>query len=351
MGVIPEVSIKPFATKMITQPGMAGVVALVGAFDSDEKKLESFNNLAQAQEVFGSDDSVMGCASLKQIFRRDGGASSVICANITTKTGETKETEMTVEKLKSALSSIKGEKFDILFIAAELTEEGMNIVKDFLDESYDLQKPVGTILPLNRDTVAKEQTTAEIFKTGGLYGLIDQQFTVKNKQLSIVESAAYYCGVVAGLKVDQSMTMSELPEVTSITPEYGFSENEDGANLVSAGVSVARCMDRVNQKYVIVNSEQPSGLDLYIERTKDFLIRQIALEEYLGDKNTSNSLTAIRSAIETKKQLFLNTLKLLEDITYNVEKVSSNCVNVYLDTLKFAGVITKIDVYVTMEVE
>ena len=350
MGVIPEVAIKPATTKMVTQPGMAGTVAIVGAFDSDETKIMAFTTLAQAQAELGADDSFMGCASLKQLFRRDGGVASVLCANITTKTESTTETEMTVEKLRIALSSIKGEKFDMVFVAAELTDEGIHIVKDFIDESYDLQKPIGTILPLNRDTVAKKQETAKIFETGGLYGLIDQQFTVKDNELSLVESAAYYCGVVAGSKVDQSMTMSVLPDVTAISQEYSFDENDDGYNLVSAGISIARCIDRANHKYVIVNSEQPSGLDLYIERTKDFIIRQIALEEYLGDKSTSNSLTAIRSTIETKKQLFVTTLKLLEDISYNVEKVSSNCVEVYLDSLKFAGVITTINVYVTVEV-
>lgn len=352
MGVIPEVKIKPTTTRMVSQPGMAGTVAVIGAFDnvSTEEKVYSFNTLTAAQEEL---TTLEGYDIFDKLFRRDSGASSLLCVNITTNgTSDTKETEMTNEKLVSALNLLKGEKYDILFIAAELTDEGLTTVKEFLDDAYDLQKPVGVIAPLNRASDTLATASAKIFESGGLYGLITQKFTLTgNKILSLVESAAYYCGVVAGLKIDQSMTMSQLPDVINVSPEYGYSDNEEGYNLVTAGITVVRCMDRINNKYVVVNSELPSGLDLYIERTKDYVIRDICLEEFLGDKSTSNTITAIKSMIETKKQLFINTLSLLEDLNYNVEKESPKCVNVYLDSLVFAGVITTINIHVVVEVE
>jgi len=353
MGVIPEVSIKPTKTKIITQPGMAGSIAVIGAFDCEETSLQAFKTLREAQEKLGVDKTLMGCKILDKLFQRGKGASSIIAANITTGTGETKETEVTSEKLEKALNQLKGEKFDMIIVAAELDDAAVEMVIAFLDEAYDLQKPVGTILALKRTNAEAAKTTAAKFKEGSLYGLITQEFTLTNGvKLSLVESAAYYCGYIAGLKVDTSMTMAQLPEVINATPEYSFGENEDGTLLVGAGVTVLRCMDRINNKFVVVNSEQPSGLDLYIERTKDYVVRSMEFEEFLGDKNTSNTIASIKSHIETKKQYFVGNLNLLENIDYNVVKGEKpECVDVYLDSLLFAGVITKIDVYVVVEVE
>lgn len=358
MGVIPEVKIKPAETKIITQPGMAGSVAVVGAFPSTTPEIFALTGIRNAAEIIGTDTTYSGVSAINHIFRRDGGASSVIGVNITTTTGSgdnvTEETTLTVDKLTGALNSLKGEKFDILFVAATLDDSGLETVKDFLAEAYDVQKPVGVVLPLSRTSVdgvsASYKTAAEIFKPVSSYGLIDQQYIVDNTVLSIVDSAAHYCGLVAGKKVDESMTMKELPDVTGVIPEYEFSDSQDGNKLVGYGLTIVRCIDRVNKKFVVVNSEQPSGLDLSVERTKDFVIRQVELESQLGAK-TKLSVTAIRSALETKKQLFKDTLGIIEDLTYKVEKVSSNCVEVYLDSIVFAGILTKIDVYVTVEVE
>jgi len=352
MGVIPEVIIKPTETKIITQPGMAGTIAVIGAFDSEESNLQAFKGLREAQEKLGVDKDLMGCKILDKLFQKGRGASSILAANITTINGETKETELTTAKLTAALDKLKGEKYDMLFIAAELEDAAVTMVKTFIDEEYDLQKPVGTILALKRNTVEAAETTVAQFKTGGLYGAITQEFTLLNGiQLSLIESAAYYCGYIAGLRVDESMTMSQLPDVINVTPEYNFSETEDGNKLVAAGVTILRCIDRISNKFVVVNSEQPCGRDLYIERTKDFIIRGLELETFLGDKNFSNTLTSIKSWIETKKQGFINTLEGLLDINYEVEKESAKCVNVYLDSLVFAGIIEKIQVYVVVEVE
>jgi len=353
MGVIPEVSIKPTKTKIITQPGMAGSIAVIGAFDCEETKLQAFTSLRQAQEKLGVDKTLMGCKILDKLFQRGKGASSIIAANITTGTGDNKETEMTVAKLEAALNLLKGEKFDILFVAAELEDTAVEMVIAFLDESYDLQKPVGTVLALNRADVEAQKATAVKFQEGSLYGLINQEWTLPNGvKLNLVESAAFYCGYIAGLKVDTSMTMAQLPDVINATPEYSFGENEEGTQLVGAGITVLRCLDRINNKYVVVNSEQPCGRDLYIERSKDYIVRGMEFEEFLGDKNTANTRASIKSHIETKKQYFVGNLNLLEDINYNVlpgDKPS--CVDVYLDSLLFAGVITNIDVYVVVEVE
>ena len=48
--------------------------------------------------------------------------------------------------------------------------------------------------------------------------------------------------------------------------------------------------------------------------------------------------------------LCVDTLDLLEDINYDVVKKDANCVDIYIDSLTFAGLITEIDIYVKVEV-
>jgi len=356
MGVYPSVNIETTSHRNITQSvSRAGKVAVIGAFKSEVSTLQMFTNLRDAQTSLGdeTETSFMGCKCLPHLFRKDSGASAIIVANISTKTGETWNTSITSEKLASALSKLAGENYDILFVADELDDTGLTAVKTALDNAYTDKKPVGLIAPINRANKSAYLTTAQKFATGGTYGLIIQSVYLNDSAnaLSLTESSAYYCGLVAGLPLDSSMTMKQLPSVTGLGAEYTFGTGEDGLAYVNAGLTVFRTLDRVNKKYVVVNSEQPSGYDLYVERVKDFIIKNLNLEDYLGLQNRSTSLKAIEGRLETLKESYVNTLALLEDIQYEVEKASSNCVNVYIDSLKFAGIITRIDVFLTVEVE
>ena len=89
------------------------------------------------------------------LFRKEGGASSLLAVNITTKTGtgdnENINTELTTAKLESALKKIKGEDFHILFIADTVNDAGLTMINTFLEESSEIKRPNGLIIPLTRD--------------------------------------------------------------------------------------------------------------------------------------------------------------------------------------------------------
>lgn len=354
MGVQPGVEVHNVKVPMLTRPGMSGRIAIIGAFDTVETNPIDCSNLREAYLKLGEDRSYAGVSALDKLCNKYGGASSLLAVNITTKTGsgenEVISKDLTVEKLVAALAKIKGEKFDQLFIAAVLEDSALTIVETFLEETALIKKPYGFIAPTTRNTKALYETTVGIFGDQ-LNGLITQQFIVNGELLSLIDSAAYYAGLVAGMNVSQSFTMKRLQGVTGVTPEYTFEEGDLGAELVKMGVSVAKCTDRTNDYYVIVNSEQPNGLDLYINRTRDYVIKQFALEAFLGEKNKPVTITGIKSELERVRKECVDSADLLEDIQYEVEKVDAHCVNVYIDSLVFAGVITKIDVYVKVEVE
>ena len=343
----PKVRFIKQETPTNSRPGMAGKIAIIGAFDSTETDPILCGSINDAYTKLGTDTTYDGVKCIPQLFV---GASSLLAVNITTKSGQTVDKEITPQKVTTALSKIKGENFDILFIACELSDAIIPVITTFLEESFTIKCPAGYIGAISRGTPSAYATTAEL--AGDFcYGLITQQFTVDSTELSLLESSAYYCGLIAGLNVGNSMTMKQVVGVTAISPEYTFETGDDGLAILGAGITLVRCLDRGNNTFVVVNSEQPNGLDLYINRTRDFVVKEFSLHKFLGERNRQKTLNEIKQEVDRVKDKCVSTLDLLEDINYTVEKKNTQCVDIYIDSLLFAGIITEIDVYVRIEVE
>ena len=348
--VIPKVKVFLKKTQLINRPGMAGKIAVVGAFDTLETEPQLFNTVGEAQETFGDDvENYNGCAVVPRLFQ--GGAESLLCVNITTESSGTRQKTITTTNLASALAKIKGEEWDILFVAEPLTDTFIPIINAYVKECFELKYPCGYIGALTGATVSANVTSAGLVNDW-CYGLITQAFTVYNEEspLSILQSSAYYCGLVAGMNVGNTFTFKTIEGVTAVSPELSFETGGNGKALLEAGIITVRCADRNNQRYIVVNSEQPNGWDLYINRTRDYIVKEMSLHQFLGEKNREATLDEIRQELDRVKEMCVNTLDLLEDINFTVSKKSVNCVDVYIDSLVFAGLITEIDVYVKIEV-
>lgn len=346
--VIPKVKVQLKKTQLINKPGMAGKVAVVGAFDSLETAPQLFATVGEAQSTFGTDaTNYNGCAVIPYLFK---GASSVLAVNITTESSGTRSKTITTQNLTSALAKIKGEDWDILFIAEPLTDTFIPIINAFVEDCFELKYPCGYIGCLTGATISANVTSAGLVNDW-CYGLTTQQFIVGGETLSVLCSSAYYCGLIAGMNVGNTMTYKTVEGVTGVTPELSFETGGDGKSLLEAGITTVKVASRTDQRYIVVNSEQPNGLDLYINRTRDFIVKEMALHQFLGDRNREATLNEIKQELDRVRNMCVNTLDLLEDIQYSVEKKSANCVDVYIDSLVFAGIITEIDVYVKIEVE
>jgi len=349
--VIPKVKIFLKETQLINRPGMAGKIAVVGAFDTTETQPKLFASLGEAQDTFGTDSTYNGCRVMQYLFK---GASSVLAVNITTESGTppVRDKTITTTNLTNALAKIKNEDWDILFIAEPLTDSFIPIINEFTEERFENKYPCGYIGALNGGTTSANVTSAGLVNDF-CYGLIVQQLKLADKKqtLNVLNSSAYYCGLVAGMNVGNTMTMKTLDGVIGVTPEYTFETGDDGKALLEAGVTTVRCTDRGNERYVVVNSEQPNGLDLYINRTRDFVVKQFQLHDFLGERNNEATLSEIKQEVDRVKAMCVDTLDLLEDIEYSVAKKDASCVDIYVDSLLFAGIITEIDVYVRVEVE
>ena len=347
---VPDIEVIQKSRPIRSRSGLLNNVCLIGAFDSENNDPQVFVDLEEAKTALGTDDTFNGCKVLPILFTK----GTLLAVNITTWTGtgenKTAEKTLTVEKLAAALAKVKGEDFDMVFIADNLTDEAMVILDTFLEDIHKMKMPAGYVAAITRVSTAAYLTTAS--KAGEFcYGLISQSFDVNGKEYDVLESAAYYAHVIAEIDPGKSMTMKQVPGVTGVSPEYTFETGDAGTSLVGAGLTILRCLNRNDERYVVVNSEQPNGLDLYINRVRDYVIKEMALHQFLGNRNRQATLKEVIQELDRVKYKCIDTMDLLKDIVYDVEKVSAKCADVTITKLLFDGVITKMHVYYSIEVE
>lgn len=345
---IPKVHV--YMKKSAKSPGTgeAGKIAVIGAFKTTETTPQLFTSLDAAQTSFGNDTTFDGCAALPYLFM--SGATSLLCVNVSTESSGTWTKTVDATNLAASLAKIKGEDWDILFVCAAITDAFATLIDTYLEATWEMKYPAGFVGALTGVNDAANVTTAG--NAGEhCYGLITQQLTVNGTQLSVLNSAAYYCGLIAGMRVGNTMTMKVVPYVTAVSPELSFENAGSGKTLLEAGITTFKCQDRGSGRYVVVNSEQPNGLDLYVNRVRDYVVKQMSLHQFLGERNREATLNEIKQEIDRIKLECTKSLDLLKDIEYTVEKRDAGTVDINIQRLLFDGLITEINVYVTVEVE
>lgn len=347
MGDVPDITVFKERTPKSPGNGEAGKIALIGAFKTETTTPTLFTGIDDAQATFGDDTTFDGCAVLPYLFAN--GAESVLCVNVSTKSGGTWTKTLDSTALSTALAKIKGENWDLLFVAGPITDAFATLIDTYLEACFSMKCPAGYVGALTGGTDAANITTAG--NAGdNCYGLLTQQLTVNGTQLSVLNSAAYYAGLIAGMKVGNTMTMKEVPGVTAISPEVSFETGGAGKSLVAAGITVLRCRDRGNSKYVVVNAEQPNGLDLYINRVRAYVIKALNLHDFLGDRNRNPTLDEIKHEVMRIKKHCVDDLDLLRDIKFEVIKKSAKVAEVHLKELLFDDLIIQINLYVTVNI-
>ena len=345
---IPKVHV--YMKKSVKSPGTgeAGKIAVIGAFKTTSTTPTLFTSLDAAQTSLGDDTTFDGCAALPYLFM--SGATSLLCVNVSTESSGTWTKTVNSTNLASSLAAIKGEDWDILFVAAPITDAFATLIDTYLEATWEMKYPAGFVGALTGATDSANVTTAGLAGEH-CYGLLTQQLTVNGTQLSVLNSAAYYCGLIAGMSVGNTMTMKVVPYVTAVSPELSFETAGSGKTLLEAGITTVKCQDRGAGRYIVVNSEQPNGLDLYVNRVRDYVVKQMSLHQFLGERNREATLNEIKQEVDRVKLECTKSLDLLKDIEYTVEKRDAQTVDINIQRLLFDGLITEINVYVTVEVE
>ena len=338
--VYPYVHVEKVAAQIISKPGVAGKIAVVGSFDTESTSPAYYNNLTDAQEALGTDTTLNGCKCLPKLFY---GASGIVAIN-------TGSEPLTTETLSSALAKIKHEDFDLLFVAEEMTDAFIPIVATFLAEIYEFKNPASYVLALNRANKEAYEATKELLGNF-IIGTVSQQFIINNETYDLIESAAYYTGMIAGSNVANSMTRKNVPDMTGLVNEYTYETGDLGLWLVENGFTCFECINREEDVYQVVNSEQPNGYDLYMIRAENYIIKLFNLIRFLGEKTKPKTIDEVTQEIDRIRDYCINSLDLVNDITYTIRKAGAECVEIKLDSIKFPGVITKINMLIRVEVE
>ena len=133
---VPKVLVYKRRTGRSQGTGEAGKIAVVGAFKTEETTPTLFTNLSDLQDSFGEDTTFDGCACAPYLFMN--GATSLLCVNVSTKSGETWTKTIDATNLAAALAKIKGEDWDILFVAAPLTDTFLPIIDAYLEACFEI---------------------------------------------------------------------------------------------------------------------------------------------------------------------------------------------------------------------
>lgn len=353
MATRPEIEVIEESVNTIERtPGMASRIAVIGAFNSQVTNITVVSDDTTAHSIFGTTETVgqfKGTDTIDYLFT---GASELIVANITTwTTGETPtaETTLTNAKLTEALAKLKNETFDLLFIAEELTDEAQTIVTTWLNNEFKHKFAHSQVIQLQKSTAAAYETSVATIGKQIVY-ILTQPLQYNGTQLNLNQSAALMAGLIAGKMVNESLTASILSGVTGCT-EYTTETGDIGAKLMELNVPIIECRNRRLNQFICVNSMLPNGLDMYINRTRDYVINTLEAELLLGKASSDLTFEGAQMIVEDVRKECVEDLKLLKEIEYTIEKADSKTAEIRLRKLIFDDIITKVKVKYSIEVQ
>lgn len=349
---IPIIKVKSEIKKVVNNnPLIRDTVCLIGGFETATHSLEPINvtTIEQARELFGTDATIDGNKALEQILG-DNTVSNVVVVNISSGSGDNIQRNLTQTKLDNAITVLDLIDFDILYVANELTDALLKSVTDFADSRFENKKPFGYVTAFTRASNSAYETTAG--KLGDwCYASVIQRLSVDGDDLDLIGTGAFITKYIATLSVGESLTARTISEITGIHSDdvKTFGASDDGAILTGYGYLLFRLINATTNTYEAVNSANPNGLDLYISRVRDYIVNEFSLRQFLGNQSNNLTLDMIKMECSRIATMFQD-LSLIENMSYIVEKKDSETVNVIINSIEFAGIITEIDVFITIEV-
>ena len=349
---VPIIKVKSEIKKVSTKnPLIRDTVCIIGGFETTEKNLEPtlVTTIQEARTIYGTDTTIDANAVLEQVLG-DNQVNNVVVVNVSSGSGDSIQRNVTQTKLNDAITALDLIDFDILYVAVDLTDALLESVTDFAEARFENKVPFGYVAAFTRASNSAYSTTAG--KLGDwCYSAVIQQLEVYDEELSLLETGAFIVKQLATMSIGESLTAKTIPEITGIKSSdvKTFGEGEDGAVLTGYGYLLFRLINATTQTYEAVNSAGPNGLDVYVSRVRDAIVNDFGLREFLGRQSTTITLDLIKMECSRISTQF-KELGLIENMSYVVEKKDSETVNVIINSIEFAGVITEIDVYITIEV-
>lgn len=332
-----------------SSPYIHDLVCLIGGMETDTNYLEPtlVTTIEEARTKYGSDATIEGNSALEQILG-DNTVSGVLVVNITNISGDTAQRSVTTTKLGNAITALDLIDFDILYVASDLTDAFIETINTFAESRFENKNPFGYVTAVSRANVTAYSTTAG---TVGdyCYALINQKLTVNEDDLTLIESGAFITKLIATSPITESLTATVVSDITGLQDTYTFNTGDDGDVLTGVGYLMFRLINATTNTYETVNGANNNSLSLYVARVRDYLVREFSLRQFLGDPSNNKTIALIKTECARIKNMFIG-LELIDDMSYEVQEVDAETVEVIINSIQFAGIITEIDVYITIEV-
>lgn len=260
------------------------------------------------------------------------------------------------------LDKLETEDFDILVIPTpikyekteDINDTWLELLKSWLQARYTNKSGVGVVFGLEESSTSGESIVERMVKLAGQRGVYGVFFQPINGW-SLNETIGFMSGTIAGRKLNKSLTHKVVKGINSITDSEGNnkevifnSKDSIGYKYMNSGVTVLRPFNRRNGEFGVLRSNCPSGYDLAIERSADYMTRQFQLVDYLGDSNSVTTLDAIAGEVNSRIFTFTNTLNLCNNIETSIQKVNHHTVEIDIKYI-FDGIIDYIKVYIAIE--
>ena len=250
--------------------------------------------------------------------------------------------------LTSKVYKFVSDKFEEPLNVTFYKDEFILLLQSWLNARFKNKSGIGCSFALEESTEINKavDTRMEVLLgQRGIYNVTVQRIN----DLSLNESVAYISGVIAGRKLNKSLTNKVIKGISSIENELQFSgSTQAGYRYMNVGVTVLRAFNRRNNEFGVLRSVCPSGYDLAIERSADYMTRQFQLNDYLGESSNVITLDAIAGEINNRIFTFTDTLSLCNEIEASILKLDHHTVQIDLKYI-FDGIIDYIKVYINIE--
>lgn len=182
-------------------------------------------------------------------------------------------------------------------------------------------------------------------------GLFYQGGTINGEKVDAMQVAAHICGWLAGMNVSEDLTYRTIPGLTSINKEVYFGKGDEGTLINNLGIQVIRPKDRLAKTFYVNNSVMPTGWHTNHVRSVIYLLKQYEFEAGLGINNITSNIEAFQTSLETVSKSVMQNVEVIRSVTIgDIEVLNHYHIYVPIDIV-LAGVVTKISVGVSMELD
>lgn len=371
--------------------GAAGKIAVIGAFPTTaaSTRVNVYTSYDKARDDLKGayrtiDDNSIANKSLDPVpatyisfycldylfgrFRKSTGAESITIVN--TNANGSLTPAITNADILAATKVLAEEDFDILTIADNTTLVTSTTVnsettyilnpvwetlKGFENDMFKAQKPFGVITGIDLTSNATTTLLEEFKKLWNDRGVFKAVVTpVKlngaSAALNIASSGCWHAAYTAGRPANKSETAKVYDELMGENSKDKFptTEDIDWQDLLANGFHTTKYKNRRLQTIQCLSNITPADYDMKIERVKNYMIKRLTLEDWLGDDNNNVTRDSIKGKFEAEKQLAIQN-KFLVDMEYTLVNLETDKVKANLK-LYIPDIIRVLRLDVTLEI-